>query len=133
MNCFKMAVELLEKGFSIIPIKPRGKEPLVPWTEFQKRQATYEEFERWFARWLDMNIAMVLGFNNLVVFDAGGPAGVAWVTDNLPKTGVYQQTSENKLHAFFQGNGEQLGTKIRFQPEVDLLAGDRYVLTLRFN
>ena len=61
----------LEAGLSIIPLKPRSKEPLIPWKEFQERRATREEAYKWFERCPDCNIAIVTGAvsGNLVVID----------------------------------------------------------------
>ncbi len=45
-----------------------GKEPLVKWEEYQTRQPTEEEVERWFAGRDDVNLGIVCGF----LHDAGG-------------------------------------------------------------
>jgi hypothetical protein len=47
-------------GFSVIPLKPRDKTPLINWTEFQKRRSTQEERTSWFASGLN-NIGIVTG------------------------------------------------------------------------
>lgn len=60
----------LENGLSIIPLKPRSKEPLIPWKEYQEKSPTNKEIEEWF-RNNNNNIAIVCGSvsRNLVVID----------------------------------------------------------------
>lgn len=50
----------LALGFSIIPLRPRRKIPVIPWKEFQHRQATNREAVRWFGNGR-YNIAIVTG------------------------------------------------------------------------
>jgi hypothetical protein len=64
------ALEYLERGWSIIPIKPEGKRPAIKWIEYQTRQPTKEEVIDWFERWPDYDIAIVTGeVSGLVVVD----------------------------------------------------------------
>lgn len=44
------ALACLARGWSVIPIEPHGKRPLVPWLEYQRRLATSAEVEGWFTR-----------------------------------------------------------------------------------
>ncbi|MDA2920246.1 bifunctional DNA primase/polymerase [Desulfobacterota bacterium AH_259_B03_O07] len=58
---FEAARLYLKKGFSVIPIKPRSKEPLIPWSKYQERRPTHEEIERWWTQTPDANIGIVTG------------------------------------------------------------------------
>ncbi|WP_051618017.1 bifunctional DNA primase/polymerase [Desulfofundulus thermocisternus] len=62
------------RGWSIIPLQPRGKRPaLASWQEYQSRQATPEEITAWWDRWPDANVGVVTGqVSNLVVLDLDG-------------------------------------------------------------
>jgi hypothetical protein len=74
---------VFELGFSVIPLKFRGKTPLVPWKRYQERTPTDTELRRWFHR-QDRNIGIVTGevskglcvvdFDNIDLFEA-------WNTD----------------------------------------------------
>jgi hypothetical protein len=53
-----------------VPIKPRSKQPLVPWQDYQQQPPAAAELARWFQRWPDAGIAIVTGqVSNLVVLD----------------------------------------------------------------
>nr|WP_176704182.1 bifunctional DNA primase/polymerase [Sulfolobus neozealandicus] len=61
----------LKHGLSVIPIKYKDKKPaLESWKEYQERQSTEEEIERWFSSG-KYNVGIVCGkaSNNLVVLD----------------------------------------------------------------
>lgn len=56
-----------QAGFSVVPVKPRSKEPLVKWQHYQSERAPAEEFQRWnFDR---LNLGIVTGYNGLTVVD----------------------------------------------------------------
>jgi len=58
------------KGWSVIPLRPRDKRPLVPWEGFQKRIATEQEVRGWFAKEPQANLGIVTGsISGLFVLD----------------------------------------------------------------
>ena len=60
-------------GWSVIPMQPRGKRPLVVWREFQQRAATVDEIDRWYRHWPDANVGIVTGqVSGIVVRGDGG-------------------------------------------------------------
>lgn len=67
---------LLEYKFSIIPIKPIDKTPLIGWIGYQKMRPTEHEVRAWFRQWPDANIAIVTGsISGICVIDVDEPAG----------------------------------------------------------
>ncbi len=50
------ALDLHERGFVILPLKPRSKEPLVKWKEFQSNKPTVDDIKGWFAQEPEINI-----------------------------------------------------------------------------
>lgn len=70
-NTLQAAFDYVEKyGFSVIPIKPGDKRPLVKWEEFQKRKPTRTEMMSWWASNPKANIGIVTGeISNLFVVD----------------------------------------------------------------
>ena len=50
METKKEAIRYLEKGFSVIPLRKKSKlpPPHFSWTEFQKRQPSLDEINKWF-------------------------------------------------------------------------------------
>jgi bifunctional DNA primase/polymerase-like protein len=60
----------MRRGWSIIPIRPGDKRPLVRLEEFQRRHATEEEARGWFRTWPDAGVGIVTGaISGLVVID----------------------------------------------------------------
>ena len=55
------ALELHKGGYSVIPARPRSKEPLVKWEVYQTRTSTEDEIHGWWTRWPDANPAIVCG------------------------------------------------------------------------
>ena len=64
-------------GWSIIPVEPKGKKPLIEWKEFQTRRASEVELRSWLQKWPEMNLGIVTGnISNLVVVDLDGTMGL---------------------------------------------------------
>lgn len=64
------ALEYLEQGWSIIPIKPDTKRPAIEWREYQTRPPTEEEVTDWWTRWPEHDIAIVTGeLSGIVIVD----------------------------------------------------------------
>lgn len=55
------------RGFSVIPVHLRSKQPKIKWGKYQNQLPTHEELIRWFR--VPSNAAVVTGTNNLVVID----------------------------------------------------------------
>jgi putative DNA primase/helicase len=64
------ALSYQRQGFSVIPIQPREKKPLVHWEPYQKQRTTEEEIKVWWSKWPDANVGIVTGaISGLVVID----------------------------------------------------------------
>lgn len=124
------ALNLLTKqGFSVIPLRRDTKRPyLASWKEFQKRLPTEEEAEAWWRQWPDANIGIVTGeISGLVVVDADGTEGLAWMKAHLPVTSVYVQTGKG-WHGYYRHPAARVGNAVRIAPEVDIRADGGYVV-----
>ena len=94
------ALDCLERGWSVIPVRPRSKTPLVRWEEFQSRHATAAEVAEWFHTWPQANFGIVTGrISGLAVFDID------------PRHG-----GEESLHELEQSHG-------RLAPTVEAITG----------
>ncbi|WP_449246294.1 bifunctional DNA primase/polymerase [Desulfarculus baarsii] len=130
-GCLDAALELLDRGLSVIPIKPGQKRPqLASWKEFQTRVATAEEAEAWFERWPQANLALITGgVSGLWVADADGPAGVELLRRQWPTASVYAHTPGGGLHAYFAlPAGARVENGVRVAPELDIRGEGGYVL-----
>ena len=98
MNKLLMIEKYRKMGWSIIPLRPHDKKPLIPWTEYQKRHATDDEIKEWFDG-TDNNIGIVTGsLSNLGVIDADGPIGLS----------TLQKANLASPFTVLTGNGKQL-------------------------
>lgn len=76
-NLLDYALKYAGLGWSIFPIEPGGKKPLIKWEKFQKEQATSEQIGRWWKKYPNANIGLVTGMiSNLVVMDIDSMAGI---------------------------------------------------------
>jgi hypothetical protein len=57
----EQALDYLDRGWSIIPINPETKRPLIKWRDYQARQPTSDEVETWFETWPECKLAVVTG------------------------------------------------------------------------
>jgi len=70
------ALQLAQQGFSVIPLKPRSKEPLIQWAKYQAIRASEEQVREWWTMQPDANIGVVTGqVSGLVVVDIDSQEG----------------------------------------------------------
>ena len=123
------ALAYAARGWSVIPIEPRGKRPLLPWLEFQQRLAAADEIEGWFRHWPDANVGLVTGrVSGLVVVDVdprhGGQASLERLRDEhgpLPRT-VEAETGGGGRHLYFSYPGALVHNRVGILPGIDLRA-----------
>ena len=121
------ALEYLDQGFSVIPVKQSDKRPYVKWEAFQHRLPTADEIEHWWSSWPDANVAIICGeISGIFCVDADGPAGIQWMNTHLPKTGVYSVTSKG-VHAIYRiPEDKRVQNAVRLAPEVDIRGSGGY-------
>lgn len=72
MDRFEIVVRYWDRGFSVIPLKPKSKEPYIAWKEYQTRPPSYDELNKWRSIWEDGgNIGIICGkvSDNLIIVD----------------------------------------------------------------
>lgn len=64
------ALGLARRGWSVLPLQPGEKRPLIRWEKLQETPAGEAEIRRWFASWPDANLGIVTGaVSGLIVLD----------------------------------------------------------------
>lgn len=131
----KAALDYVRLGWSVIPVAPRGKRPLLPWQVYQYRRADVPEIAGWFQRWPDANIAVVTGIvSGLVVLDLdprhGAGESLAQIHrehGSLPDT-VEASTGGGGRHLYFAHPGDITHNRVGLLPGIDLRGDGGYVV-----
>lgn len=114
-------------GWAPLPVVPRGKRPLVPWSLLQDRLPSEAEIRTWFATWPKANVGIVTGrVSGLVVLDVdpahGGTGSFAALEQQhgpLPP-GVEAITGGGGRHIYFAHPGGAVRNRTGFAPGLDL-------------
>ncbi len=131
----KAALDAIRLGWSVIPIEPSGKRPLIRWQVYQYRRADPTEIADWVSRWPDANLAIVTGvISGLVVMDLdprhGGVESLAHLEQHygpLPET-VEVRTGGGGRHLYFAHPGEILRNRVGLAPGIDLRGDGGYIV-----
>ncbi len=121
------ALDYLRRGWSVLPIEPRGKRPLVPWRPFQSGAASTDTVRQWFERWPDANVGVVTGgISGLVVLDVdtghGGADSLAALEQEhgaLPVT-LEAVTGGGGRHLYFRHPGRPVVNRVGLRAGLDL-------------
>lgn len=98
----KHALEYLERGWSVIPIKPQGKRPAIKWLEYQNRLPTEDEVTKWWTQWEDYDIALVTGeISGVVVVDCDNDNAYNASQEANMKTPIKVKTKRG-IHLYFE-------------------------------
>jgi len=127
-SVLEMAYEYISRGYSVIPLEPRGKKPIIKWQEFQERYATREELNTWFENTRN-NIGIVTGrISGITVLDCDTPEAEA-LARKLGMPPTYSVKTGKGRHFYFE---YEPGTR-NFQkrddlPGIDLRSDGGYVV-----
>ncbi len=124
------ALRYAASGWSVIPIAPRAKTPLIPWTPHQQQRATPEQITAWWTRWMHANVGIVTGaVSGLVVVDLDGPEGQAEFLGRcggaLPHTPTVK--TGRGTHLYFAHPGHAVSNRAGVLPGVDLRGDGGFV------
>lgn len=96
------ALEYLDRGWCVIPIKPEGKRPAIKWREYQERLPTEEEVMEWWERWPHYDIAIVTGaISGVVVVDCDNDDALRAAYDAGMRSPIRVKTKRG-THLYFQ-------------------------------
>lgn len=115
------------RGWSVVPVEPRGKKPIVAWREFQQRIAERAEIDRWFRHRPDANVAIVTGrLSGLVVVDVdprhGGSDSLASfeAAHGALEPTVEAATGGGGRHLYFRHPGTTTPNRAGLRPGIDV-------------
>ena len=125
----RAALAYAAQGWSVIPIEPHGKRPLVGWREFQYRRAEAGQVEAWYRRWPAANVGVVTGrISGLVIVDIDAAHGGFESLDALQaSTGPWPATVEavtggGGRHLYFAHPHAPVANRVAIRPGIDVRA-----------
>lgn len=129
------ALQYLNRGWSVIPLRPQEKRPCIRWLEFQQRRAGVEEVRGWFQQWPAANVGIVTGIvSGLVVLDIdpkhGGEESLSRLERMhapLPRT-VEAETGGGGRHLYFSHPGDSVQNRVGLFPGIDLRGDGGYIV-----
>ncbi len=129
-DALSCALRYLERGLSIIPIRPGDKRPLIAWERFQREHATERQVEEWFTRHPDANVGIVTGsISGVDVIDIDSLKGNVVLAGYLPE--VFEtptaRTPRGGKHLYV-AHREGLGNAVRFIDDCDFRGQGGYVV-----
>lgn len=106
---YEAALEYVNRGYSVIPLRPRSKTPLLDWKPYQTRKPTEAELRQWFQN-TENNIGIVTGqISNLFVVDADSYKDTFSVAlDSMYPTEMQVRTRNDGQHFYYDTNGHDL-------------------------
>lgn len=129
------ALAYARRGWSVIPLWPREKRPLIPWAPYQHHRADEAEIRQWFRRWPRANLGIVTGaVSSLLVVDVdpghGGDDSLEALEQAhgpLPDT-IKATTGGGGLHVYFAHPGGLVHNKVGLVAGIDLRGDGGFVV-----
>jgi predicted XRE-type DNA-binding protein len=120
------ALKLAQLGWSLIPLRPHSKEPLVPWKALQKRKLTEPELTELFERNPLANVGIITGkVSQLLVLDADAPDVVKHLS--IPETPI-AETARGR-HYYFHLPNAHIRSVAGIADGLDIRAEGGYVVS----
>ncbi len=128
-DVLEAALAYKKLGFSIIPLKEKGKTPLIKsWRPFQKKPASEEQIHKWWNAHPRANIGIICGkVSGLVVLDADSKKARSFIKKNGFKRTPVSATAKGR-HIYFKHPGERVRNKVGSELGLDIRADGGYVV-----
>lgn len=132
---FEAAERYRARGWSVLPVRPREKRPLVKWEALQTTPPTREQVAGWYRRWPDANVGIVTGeISNLIVIDVDPKHGGDDSLERLERRhGPMPATVEaisggGGRHLYFAHPGTPLRNRAGLEQGIDLRGDGGYIV-----
>lgn len=125
MTNLEAALKYLDKGWSVFPINPTDKKPIIDWKQYQDKLPTKEEVNEGWSQWPWASIGLVTGkLSGVSVVDVDPRHNGK--TDNLEET-VKSQTGSGGWHYFYVYSPE-VHSQNGLREGIDLKSDGGYVI-----
>ena len=133
MATIDLAAEYVDSGWSVLPVKPEEKRPVMTnWLQYTKTKATKEMVTSWFANLSGVGVGVVTGrVSNMVVLDveASCPYRIEDLLRKYP-TQMYSRTGSGGYHLFYQypTSVPHVSNRVRIFDGADLRADGGFIV-----
>ena len=127
MKSLDHALEYIDAGFSVFPLTPKSKRPLIKWSRYQRERADKASAESWWTEWEEAGIAIVAGeiSGGLVVLDVDHYDFSKWLEDRAEALGTWVvRTGSGKSHIYLKSRERCVTTELKG-------AGDEFLADIR--
>jgi putative DNA primase/helicase len=119
------ALKYLDYGWSVIPIRPCHKEPLIPWALYQRRKPREKKVRWWFEQWPDANVGVVTGVvSGIIALDVDPGADLSG--KHIPIT-PRVKTGRGE-HFIFKHPGFDVPNAVKIAPGLDVRGDGGYIV-----
>lgn len=129
------AERYLAKGWSVVPLRPHDKRPLIHWEHLQNERPSEDDIAEWFRRWPDANIGIVTGeISNLIVLDVDPKHGGDAALERLERkfrplsATVEVTTGGGGRHLYFAHPGGLTRNRAGLAQGIDLRGDGGYIV-----
>lgn len=125
------ALKYASLGYSVIPLQPKGKKPIISsWAEYQKQRADENQIREWWRQYPKANVGIVTGsISGIVVLDVDGEDGLSSLTrigEKLRPTPI--SNTGNGHHYIYKHPGKEIRNFSRREPGLDLRGDGGYIV-----
>ena len=131
----RAAMDYRAAGWSVVPLRPRDKRPLIRWEEFQGGLPSEADVVEWQRRWPDANVGIVTGSaSRLIVLDIdpkhGGDDSLEQLERRFGRLAatVEARTGGGGRHLYFAHPGYPVRNRAGIRQGVDLRGDGGYVV-----
>lgn len=124
------AIDYQKRGYSVIPIGPQ-KKPLIKWEPYQKKKATSEEIQKWWANHPRAMVAIVTGaVSNICAIDVDEEIGKEELSKYIPDSLLIpaSQTPRGGTHLYFAPPSPCPHNNARIIPGCDFRGEGGYII-----
>lgn len=122
------ALEYLNQGYCVIPIRKDKKPYLMSWAEYQEKMPTADSVKKWWNTWPDANIGIVTGnISGICVVDVDSKEAGREIKKLIPDIPPTVKTPGGGWHFYF-ANSNGLGNSVGFIKDVDFRGQGGYII-----
>lgn len=133
MNNTNIALEYVDNGWSVLPVKPEDKRPyMTNWLQYTRVRANKQSVANWFNSLTGAGIGVVTGrISNMVVLDIESdcPYPIEDILKKYP-TQMYSRTGSGGYHLFYQypTNVPRVANRVGIFERADLRADGGFIV-----